>query len=237
MSGTAQGAWFLWTVFLIIGGRFICEICRGAEFGVWSHRVTGSWSDINTDPVMFSRKKKQVAEPSKAVLNGHSDQVGIFWRILMSWMSLTFSIPMMDLLVNLAAGSRLNPAGHTLQVLNEETGKLKEYKANQTIGSLCTRGDDHRLLGVTVQIVPKKDSKKSTHLRNAQPFEVRCLCHPAPQRLKMRSAVVSYNGWQLHGIFYLIVYIYMYITNYILPQNRPSESSSCICLSCMAWNE
>lgn len=27
---------------------------------------------------MFSRKKKQVAEPSKAVLNGHSDQVGIF---------------------------------------------------------------------------------------------------------------------------------------------------------------
>lgn len=87
-------------------------------------------------------------------------------------MSIDSNIPMMDLLVNLAAGSRLNPAGHTLQVLNEETGKLKEYKANQTIGSLCTRGDDHRLLGVTVQIVPKKDSKKSTHLRNAQPFEM-----------------------------------------------------------------
>lgn len=218
MSGTAQGAWFLWTVLLIIGGRFICEICRGAEFGVWSHRVTGSCSDINTDPVMFSRKKKQVAEPSKAVLNGHSDQVGIFWRILMSWMSLTFSIPMMDLLVNLAAGSRLNPAGHTLQVLNEETGKLKEYKANQTIGSLCTRGDDHRLLGVTVQIVPKKDSKKSTHLRNAQPFEVRCLCHPAPQRLKMRSAVVSYNGWQLHGIFY---HVYIHVYNKLHSSTKP----------------
>ncbi|XP_034304915.2 protein cordon-bleu isoform X2 [Magallana gigas] len=87
-------------------------------------------------------------------------------------MSVDSNIPMMDLLVNLAAGSRLNPAGHTLQVLNEETGKLKEYKANQTIGSLCTRGDDHRLLGATVQIVPKKDSKKSTHHKNAQPFEM-----------------------------------------------------------------
>ncbi|XP_052681651.1 uncharacterized protein LOC128162468 isoform X8 [Crassostrea angulata] len=93
--------------------------------------------------------------------NGKTEQV-----------SVDSNIPMMDLLVNLAAGSRLNPAGHTLQVLNEETGKLKEYKANQTIGSLCTRGDDHRLLGATVQIVPKKDSKKSTHHKNAQPFEM-----------------------------------------------------------------
>nr|XP_034304917.1 cordon-bleu protein-like 1 isoform X4 [Crassostrea gigas] len=93
--------------------------------------------------------------------NGKTEQV-----------SVDSNIPMMDLLVNLAAGSRLNPAGHTLQVLNEETGKLKEYKANQTIGSLCTRGEDHRLLGATVQIVPKKDSKKSTHHKNAQPFEM-----------------------------------------------------------------
>ena len=84
---------------------------------------------------------------------------------------------MMDLLVNLAAGSRLNPGGHTLQVLNEETGKLKEYKANQTIGSLCTRREDHKFNYVTVQIVPKKDSKKYTgNHRNAQPFEVRYSC-------------------------------------------------------------
>ncbi|XP_078321244.1 uncharacterized protein LOC144621573 isoform X9 [Crassostrea virginica] len=83
------------------------------------------------------------------------------------------NIPMMDLLVNLAAGSRLNPGGHTLQVLNEETGKLKEYKANQTIGSLCTRREDHKFNYVTVQIVPKKDSKKYTgNNRNAQPFEM-----------------------------------------------------------------
>ncbi|XP_062593976.1 FK506-binding protein 5-like isoform X7 [Saccostrea cucullata] len=83
------------------------------------------------------------------------------------------NIPMMDLLVNLAAGSRLNPGGHTLQVLNEDTGKLKQYKPNQTIGSLCTRGEDHKFQYVTVQIVPKKDSKKSAgNNRNVQPFEM-----------------------------------------------------------------
>lgn len=106
---------------------------------------------------------------------------------------------MMDLLVNLAAGSRLNPAGHTLQVLNEETGKLKEYKANQTIGSLCTRGDDHRLLGATVQIVPKKDSKKSTHHKNAQPFEVRCLCHPAPPAAQNEVSCGQLQGMTASG--------------------------------------
>ncbi|XP_048754163.2 cordon-bleu protein-like 1 isoform X9 [Ostrea edulis] len=80
------------------------------------------------------------------------------------------NIPMMDLLVNLAAGSRLNPGGHSLQVLNEDTGKLKEYKANQTIGSLCIRGEDHKFRYVTVQIVPKKVSKKSSG--NLRQFEM-----------------------------------------------------------------
>lgn len=75
--------------------------------------------------------------------------------------------------MNLAAGSRLNPGGHSLQVLNEDTGKLKEYKANQTIGSLCIRGEDHKFHYVTVQIVPKKVSKKSAG--NLRQFEVRYL--------------------------------------------------------------
>lgn len=143
---------------------------------------------------MFSRKKKQVAGPTNnkaLIVNGHSEEVGILFSshaclIRNFFLARFFSIPMMDLLVNLAAGSRLNPGGHTLQVLNEETGKLKEYKANQTIGSLCTRREDHKFNYVTVQIVPKKDSKKYTgNNRNAQPFEVRYSClfrllHPPP---------------------------------------------------------
>ena len=134
---------------------------------------------------MFLRKKKQVAGPTNnkaLIVNGHSEEVGILFSshaclIRFFFFGTIFSIPMMDLLVNLAAGSRLNPGGHTLQVLNEETGKLKEYKANQTIGSLCTRREDHKFNYVTVQIVPKKDSKKYTgNNRNAQPFEVRYSC-------------------------------------------------------------
>lgn len=58
MSGIVFGVWFLWIVLLIIWGRFICEICFGVEFGVWSNRVIRLWSDINIDLVMFSRKKK-----------------------------------------------------------------------------------------------------------------------------------------------------------------------------------
>lgn len=112
---------------------------------------------------------------------------------------------MMDLLVNLAAGSRLNPGGHTLQVLNEETGKLKEYKANQTIGSLCTRREDHKFNYVTVQIVPKKDSKKYTgNNRNAQPFEVRYSClfrllHPPPTPPPLFNVPSPTILYRLHG--------------------------------------
>ena len=42
----------------------------------------------------------------------------------------------MDLLVHLAARCKVSPSGHTLQVRDEETGKVIDFKASQTIGSL-----------------------------------------------------------------------------------------------------
>jgi hypothetical protein len=46
------------------------------------------------------------------------------------------SIPMMDLLVHLSAHCKVPPSGHSLQVVDEETGKPMDFKASQTIGSL-----------------------------------------------------------------------------------------------------
>ncbi|KAL8624091.1 hypothetical protein ACOMHN_036094 [Nucella lapillus] len=43
---------------------------------------------------------------------------------------------MLDLLVHLAARCKVSPSGHELQVRDEETGKVLEFKPNQTIGSL-----------------------------------------------------------------------------------------------------
>lgn len=84
-----------------------------------------------------------------------------------------FSIPMLDLLVNLAASSRLNPSAYTIVLLSEKTGKPKDYKPNQTIGSLCVQssGSDNRGKHATLELKSKKLEKKSSG-KQAQPFEV-----------------------------------------------------------------
>lgn len=74
---------------------------------------------------------------------------------------------MIDLLVHLAGKSKVNPTGHTLLVLDEETGKPVDYKPNQTIGSLGT---------TTVHIVSKNkkpDWSKDVKIdKAAKNFEV-----------------------------------------------------------------
>ncbi|XP_069110876.1 protein cordon-bleu-like isoform X3 [Argopecten irradians] len=83
------------------------------------------------------------------------------------------NIPMLDLLVNLAASSRLNPSGHTIVLLSEETGKPRDYKPNQTIGSLCVkRGDSSdQKKRATLELKSKKSDKKQSN-KQSQPFEM-----------------------------------------------------------------
>lgn len=78
---------------------------------------------------------------------------------------------MIDLLVHLAGRARLNPAGHKLVIVNEETGRNIDYKANQSVGSLGIS---------TIHLVDKKavseKNKKNVHInpttKKEQPFEV-----------------------------------------------------------------
>lgn len=74
---------------------------------------------------------------------------------------------MLDLLVHLAAKSKVSPSGHSLQVVDEETGKTVDFKPNQTIGSLGA---------TTVYIVSKKKkpdwSKAAKASKAAKTFEV-----------------------------------------------------------------
>ncbi|KAL5006320.1 hypothetical protein ScPMuIL_015126 [Solemya velum] len=77
------------------------------------------------------------------------------------------NIPMIDLLVNLAASSKLNPASFTLVLVSENRKKPIDFKANQTIGSLSTESDTD----LTVHLVPKRtDSEKKG--KPKKPFEV-----------------------------------------------------------------
>ena len=80
--------------------------------------------------------------------------------------------------MNIAASNRLNPASFSLSVFNEETGKFRDYKANQRIGTLCVRKEDNSFKPVTVQLNPKKSEtrKSSGNLKGATPFEVRSSC-------------------------------------------------------------
>ncbi|KAL4221930.1 actin filament network formation [Mactra antiquata] len=77
------------------------------------------------------------------------------------------NIPMMDLLINLAAANKLNPAGHTLVVLTGDKWKQIDFKANKTIGLLA--GEDRQ---VSVQIVKKKIEDKVKTKTATQPFEM-----------------------------------------------------------------
>lgn len=74
---------------------------------------------------------------------------------------------MMDLLINLAASNKLNPASHSLVVLTGDKWKQIDFKANKTIGLLA--GEDRQ---VSVQLVKKKVEEKGRSKTAAQPFEV-----------------------------------------------------------------
>ena len=73
---------------------------------------------------------------------------------------------MMDLLVSLLAQCRLNPTGHSMQLVNDDIGgKVVTYKPNQLIGALPGR---------RVLIVPKEDRRgKEVAKKDNKPFEVR----------------------------------------------------------------
>ena len=74
---------------------------------------------------------------------------------------------MMDLLVNLAASNKLNPASHSLVVLTDDKWKQIDFKANKTIGLLA--GEDKT---VSVQIIPRKTEEKYKPKSLEKPFEV-----------------------------------------------------------------
>ena len=75
---------------------------------------------------------------------------------------------MMDLLVNLAATHKLNPAAHTLVFQTGDKWKQIDFKANRTIGLLADETQR-----VSVQIVKKQTEQKVKSKPTAQPFEVR----------------------------------------------------------------
>lgn len=76
---------------------------------------------------------------------------------------------MIDLLVNLAANSKLNPASYTLVLVSQNKKKPIEFKANQTIGSLSNESDTE----LAVHLVPKRsESKKKGDTKDKKPFEV-----------------------------------------------------------------
>ncbi|XP_060594347.1 protein cordon-bleu-like isoform X6 [Ruditapes philippinarum] len=81
--------------------------------------------------------------------------------------SVESNIPMMDLLINLAASNKLNPAAHSLVVLTGDKWKQIDFKANKTIGLLA--GEDKQ---VSVQIIKKKVEEKVRPKSTAQPFEM-----------------------------------------------------------------
>ncbi|XP_076437521.1 uncharacterized protein LOC143276742 isoform X3 [Babylonia areolata] len=76
------------------------------------------------------------------------------------------NIPMLDLLVHLAARCKVSPSGHVLEVLDPETGRAVDFKANHTVGSL----------GATcVHLVPKKSraqAAKAGKGQQAMGFEI-----------------------------------------------------------------
>ena len=74
---------------------------------------------------------------------------------------------MMDLLVNLAASNKLNPASHSLVVLTDDRWTKIDFKANRTIGLLA--GEDKT---VSVQIIPRKTEEKYKAKSLEKPFEV-----------------------------------------------------------------
>lgn len=74
---------------------------------------------------------------------------------------------MMDLLVNLAASNKLNPASHSLVFLTDDKWKQIDFKANKTIGTLA--GEDKT---VSVQIIPRKTEEKYKTKSLEKPFEV-----------------------------------------------------------------
>ena len=75
---------------------------------------------------------------------------------------------MMDLLVNLAASNKLNPAAYSLVVLTDDKWTKIDFKANKTIGLLA--GEDKT---VSVQIIPRKTEEKYKARSLEKPFEVR----------------------------------------------------------------
>lgn len=73
---------------------------------------------------------------------------------------------MLDLLVSLAAKSKLNPTGLALILVSEDTGKALSYKPNQIIGALGGRV----VRIVNKDVVSARSTRRDS--KHERPFEV-----------------------------------------------------------------
>lgn len=73
---------------------------------------------------------------------------------------------MLDLLVSLAAKSRLSPTGLSLLLVSKESGKPASYTPNQTIGSL-----EGRIVHIVTKDVSSQKSVNRAS-KKEKPFEV-----------------------------------------------------------------
>ncbi|XP_064648653.1 uncharacterized protein LOC135500887 isoform X2 [Lineus longissimus] len=109
-------------------------------------------------------------------------------------MTVNYNIPMMDLLVHAAASSRLSPVGHIV-VVRDTNGHVKEYRPNQSIGSLGVDAVYLQQKGVKMEKTPSKS--------NVQPFEItnRLIINlPKSQKMVLRVSLQT----KLSEIFTII---------------------------------
>ncbi|XP_052797230.1 LOW QUALITY PROTEIN: protein cordon-bleu-like [Mya arenaria] len=147
--------------------------------------MSGSYSMKGTQPVGPGRKKGSLAtngsgppplsypadppddENMNEIISENVELTVYLPNGTQNQMTIEPNIPMMDLLINLAQSSKLNPASHSLKVLTGDKWRQIDFKANKTIGVLA--GDDGK---VSVQVVKKQREDKVKQKVANQPFEM-----------------------------------------------------------------
>lgn len=80
----------------------------------------------------------------------------------------TYSLPMMDLLVQVASRNRLKPGEHAISVISEETGRTIDYQSSQTIGSLAV----NKIFLINKSMQKKQRESEIQRHKDASKFEV-----------------------------------------------------------------
>lgn len=76
---------------------------------------------------------------------------------------------MMDLLVQVASGSKLRPGEHVISAVSEETGRTIDYKSSQTIGTLGV----NKIYLLNKAMQKKQRENEVQKQKDASKFEVR----------------------------------------------------------------